>query len=587
MSEYSHQSLRGVVGPPTTGISRAVQPLVRAVALVLLVGPHAAAATMAERASIAHSKHNLSVTGPGPIKSPAARSICIFCHASHKGANAPLWNRFSSGVTYVPYGSTTTKATIGQPTGASKLCLSCHDGTVALGMVRSRRQRIPFAGGVDRLSTERPSVLRTDLSDDHPISFIYDKKLAEASNGELLSPDGLTGPVRLDKEGRLQCTSCHNAHDSSFGKFLVMHNRESALCMSCHDKKYWTDSVHRTSAAKWNGTGSNPWPRTSHANVAANGCENCHRPHSAETKQRLLSLDGEEENCYSCHKGSVAGRNIEKAFGERSRHPVSATSGLHDPTEDIVWSKRHVECADCHNPHAANTARANAPYASGALEGVAGVGSDKAVVYPLKHEYELCYRCHADSVGRGRAAVNRQFPQTNTRLEFRVSNESYHPVEGAGRNSDVPSLLDPLRESSVIYCTDCHNSNNGPRAGGKGADGPHGSAWSPILERQMVFTDYSKENSSSYALCYKCHSRRSILGDESFPLHGLHVGTAETSCTTCHDPHGVKTAPHLLNFNVDYVKPSESGVMEFEDEGDHKGSCSLTCHEKNHDPESY
>ena len=119
--------------------------------------------------SIRHSKHDLSVTGAGPTKSPYEREICVFCHAPHGASGeSPLWNRFSSGVVYETYKSSTAKAKVGQPTGSSKQCLSCHDGTIALGMVRSRATPIRFAGGVVAMPPGKAN-LSADLSDDHPV----------------------------------------------------------------------------------------------------------------------------------------------------------------------------------------------------------------------------------------------------------------------------------------------------------------------------------------------------------------------------------------------------------------------------------
>src|SRR5690242_6849752 len=84
-------------------------------------------------ASIVDSKHNLAISGPGEIRAMAETEICIFCHTPHKTTGqAPLWSHVMPAQNYTPYSSTTMKATdVGQPTGASKLCLSCHDGTVA------------------------------------------------------------------------------------------------------------------------------------------------------------------------------------------------------------------------------------------------------------------------------------------------------------------------------------------------------------------------------------------------------------------------------------------------------------------------
>ena len=548
----------------------------------LLIGPGGGMA-----GSIVRSPHDLSAGGPGLMRAAQARGICILCHTPHRAtADAPGWNRFSSGTYYIPYSSSTAKAPVGQPSGASKLCLSCHDGTMALGMIRSRRGGIKFAGGVVKLPKKHRANLGYDLSDDHPISFTYDAALASA-NGELKDPEELHSSVRLDADEQLQCTSCHNAHDNEFGKFLVMDNYASALCVSCHEKKEWPTSSHGTSLATWNKVRPDPWPHTEEDNVHANGCENCHRPHAAGTKQRLLNFSGEEENCRPCHNGHVADSDVMNDFKKFSVHPVTATMGIHDPTEDTVNAPRHVECDDCHNPHAARSMRATPPAVPGAMAGVKGVGASGNRMATAQREYEVCYKCHADSTNRGAARVNRVAAQTNVRLEFATGNASYHPVHAEGRNADVPSLLSPYTRSSKIYCGDCHNSDSGSRAGGAGPDGPHGSLHVPILERQLVLKDYRDESSGVYALCYKCHSRNSILSDESFDLHRLHVVEEQTACTTCHDSHGVAGNTHLINFNTEYVRPNAKGRLAFDDGGSQQGSCSLTCHGADHDAAAY
>jgi predicted CXXCH cytochrome family protein len=533
--------------------------------------------------SLVDSKHNLSATGHG-INAAEETHICIFCHTPHvANPAAPHWNRPSHGAIYKPYNSSTAKATFGQPTGSSKLCLSCHDGTVALGMVISQAP-IQFAGGLKKMPRGR-SNLETDLSNDHPISFVYDSGLA-ALNGELNDPGALDRAVRLDSGGMMQCVTCHDPHDDLFGQFLVKNNTGSALCLECHNKDYWNGSEHQASAASWNGIGPNPWPNSTETTVDANACGSCHTPHDAGSDERLLRFAEEEENCYTCHNGNVAATNIEAEFKKISIHPVAATTGIHDPTEDLVNAPRHVECSDCHNPHASRSGEASAPAASGALDDVKGIGSSGSVVDPLINEYELCYRCHADSIDRGAAYINRQFLQTNTRFEFSSSSASYHPVETIGKNPEVPSLISPYTESSTIYCTDCHNSDRGPNAGGAGANGPHGSVYAPLLERRLRLTDEGNESPANYALCYKCHDRSSILSDEGFAYHKLHIVDAKTACTTCHDPHGVQSATHLINFNLDYVAPYD-GTIQFEDSGSFAGNCTLTCHGVEHNRETY
>lgn len=531
--------------------------------------------------SIVNSKHNLSISGPGQVKGVTESEICIFCHTPHNAtSHAPLWNRYESGQSYIPYTSTTLKALIGQPTGASKLCLSCHDGTIALGMVRSRTEVIPFTQPIGAEQN-----LGTDLSNHHPISFRYDSSLV-FSNPQLKDPSELTGQIRLDKDSQLQCTSCHDSHDNQFGYFLKVNAIRGNLCLACHNMNGWSNSIHKNSTASWNGSLGNPWTHTSWQNVVDNACENCHAPHNALGKKRLLNYLNEEDNCILCHNGNVAQKNIISEFNKLSIHPIYNSAGLHDVAEDIiVVSNRHAECVDCHNSHAASETPLG--YIPGSLRKVKGVNAQGLAVDEINYEYQLCFRCHADSNYAASSYVDRQFAQNNTRLEFDPANQSFHPIENIGKNADVPSLIAPLTTSSIIKCTDCHNNNSGPGNSGIGPKGPHGSIYAPLLERNLSFADNQSESLSIYALCYKCHDRNNILSDRSFSKHKKHIEDKKSPCTACHDPHGVKSAAHLINFDRNIVSVNSSGKLSFTDNGRYRGSCSLKCHNEEHNNENY
>jgi predicted CXXCH cytochrome family protein len=447
-----------------------------------------------------------------------------------------------------------------------------------------------MAGGVTTMPAGN-SKLGSDLSDDHPISFAYTATLA-ATRGELANPSTLTGKVKLDSGGQLQCTSCHDAHDDSNGKFLVVPNQASALCQTCHIKNYWNGSDHKLSGKTWNGAGPNPWPHTTGTTVAANACESCHRPHTAGGKKWLLNNAAEESNCYSCHNGNVAAKNVQAEFtGKSSIHPVAASTGVHDPAEPAVIQARHVECADCHNPHATNSSTGLLP---GSLAGVRGINSGGAEVKPATAEYQICFRCHADSPNMPAPRTTRQIVQTNARLEFATTNPSHHAVVGPGKNTNVPSLVAPWTTASTVKCSDCHNNNSGPGAGGVGPKGPHGSTYPTLLERQYLKADNTPESAANYALCYKCHSRTSILSDNTFKEHTKHIIGERTPCNACHDPHGISSTQgnatnnsKLINFDTTINKPSSSGQLKFVSNGTNRGSCYLTCHGKNHNPLSY
>lgn len=542
------------------------------------------------------TKHNLSTGGPGTVKATSEGEICVFCHAPHNTSpSGQLWNR-RVGSSYTPYTSSTRKSVAGAPNGASLLCLSCHDGTIALGEVLSRASAIAMSG-----TLAGNALLGSNLSDDHPVSFVYDAALV-ASRGELASPSTLVKPgkVRLDATGQLQCTTCHDPHDNANGKFLTVPNTASALCQTCHLKNYWAGSDHKNSTKTWNGAGSNPWPHTTQTTVAANACENCHRPHTAGGARSLLNSAAEETNCTNCHNGNVATKNVAAEFNKAYRHPVATTTGVHDAAEAAVvpGATRHVECVDCHNPHAVNATGGGLP---GSLAGVRGIAIGGTAVNPATAEYEICFRCHGDSSGQPAAYTARQIVQTNKRLEFQTNNPSFHPIAGAGRSTTVPSLagmtLDgaALTASSTIRCTHCHNNNAGPGNGGTGPNGPHGSTTWRLLERNYTTADNTTESATAYALCYKCHSRTNILANAtgSFREHNKHIVSERAPCNVCHDPHGISATQgnttnnaRLINFNTSIVTPS-NGVLRWERTGTNTGRCYLTCHGANHNGWTY
>jgi hypothetical protein len=199
----------------------------------------------------------------------------------------------------------------------------------------------------------------------------------------------------------------------------------------------------------------------------------------------------------------------------------------------------------------------------------------------------LCFRCHADSPNRAAEAVPRQRPETNKRLQFSPSNGSYHPIEAAGKNAQVPALMTPLRTASLIYCTDCHNNDGGSDAGATGPRGPHGSIYPPLLERQQVLTDFSPESAASDALCYKCHSRASILSNQSFKGHSAHIINYRAACATRHDSHGVTGSPSLINFNTVHVTPAPGGNFSYVRTGPGGANCTLSCHGSIHRNSNY
>ncbi len=236
------------------------------------------ATAQAQVGGIATTKHNLSTTGTGSIKTDGTTEICVFCHTPHgadTGVAAPLWNRAQTTATFQVYSSSSLDAQPTQPTGTSLACLSCHDGTVAFDAIRN----LPGSGGF----TDTPSAdgvttwtftnaptkkmpagiianIGTDLRNDHPISMVYADARSPSSTSPVqtagfravvttgnkkcvggtdcndvnalpLSSATIGGPADF-----VQCTSCHDPHRSDTPTFLRKSNDGSALCLTCHVK---------------------------------------------------------------------------------------------------------------------------------------------------------------------------------------------------------------------------------------------------------------------------------------------------------------------------------------------------------------
>ena len=171
--------------------------------------------------------------------------ICIVCHTPHNAGStdAPLWDRTATSATFTVYSSNTIDAnsgTIPAPSNESKLCLSCHDGTVELEAFGSST-----ATTSTYITTTNGDLLGTDLRDDHPVSMTYNSALITDDPG-LVDPttagSGITGTIEEDMlfgtagSKTVECASCHDVHDNTNGKFLLISNSGSALCLKCHDK---------------------------------------------------------------------------------------------------------------------------------------------------------------------------------------------------------------------------------------------------------------------------------------------------------------------------------------------------------------
>jgi len=178
--------------------------LVALVVALLLVSP-------AAYAGISGSAHDFSAETWNP-----GGELCEPCHIPHNAPEGqPLWNHALSAETFTTYGTTLSGQTAGQPGSASLQCLGCHDGVTNLDAFGGSTGTTPMGAVAANFGT--------DLSDDHPI-------------GITPSVD-VTIPSGWERNGGVECSSCHEPHDTTNDPFLRDTITASQICIDCHTTK--------------------------------------------------------------------------------------------------------------------------------------------------------------------------------------------------------------------------------------------------------------------------------------------------------------------------------------------------------------
>jgi predicted CXXCH cytochrome family protein len=408
--------------------------------------------------------HNLTPASGSSIYVPSGTIGCQFCHAPHSGIGgvSPLWNQTLSKATYTPYNSTSYHQTgnTQPPLGVtSSLCLSCHDGTVAVGQSAAYGKITTTGNWAPGDSFGR------DLTSSHPFSLVTPMKDTADLVASLVAQGRTADPLGKVKliNGSVECTSCHDPHTQAIDpiaqNFLVRDSSSGQMCLACHDPNRvvqgqtnplagWANSVHQTATNKV-ATEAHVGPYTT---VAQNACVSCHMEHDANGPSRLLrqatppalGVDAATQDCMTCHNGgtflSPAAPNI-MAEISKTGHPLPSGNNAHDAVEPgVLMNNRHATCVDCHSAHASNqvTIFGPPPALRPSQSGVRGVSAldGITVLTPAVNQYENCLRCHGTGPGKQRLILYGYAPSRlvampdflNVIPEFSASSTSSHPV---------------------------------------------------------------------------------------------------------------------------------------------------------------
>jgi predicted CXXCH cytochrome family protein len=597
--------------------------------IILALAVVLCAALSAGAATIENTKHDLSAGSTGAaIKSQSPVSggtteICVFCHTPHTAsADAPLWNRANPVGSYTTYTSDVLNALnypVEDPLSAgaagyqvhvkTRICMSCHDGTIALGSLVNlpTGNTMPIAmqgtsGG--RMPMTAAGYLGTDLRDDHPVAVVHDP----TRDPELQSITGSKARVYTLAAGRvtpttinggyIECTSCHDAHDNQYGKFLIDDNTGSKICISCHNKAgddspLANESVHSNPTINTPYAPGTPPLGTTVQNVK---CMDCHYPHKAGVQNagwpnyapnpgagKYNLAFQEEQTCYTttnrwgqatsvCHGAGSSSKDIQGQVTKTSAHHVAgygATIGTpHNATEgrggtpgwlSAGGNSWHVECDDCHNSHTAggllHLKGTNAVTSTSAVYGAGGVEPSWPAGWSVptsftylepyglvtigstgvSKEYQICLKCH--SYFAWSTAGPSSVPTlnlTDQAKEFNPSNGSFHPVAGANANNQGTLINGWNNGVQTMYCSDCHGNNSGIPTD---PQGPHGSTASPGYILIADYQDSYLPKGSVVSLndiCFKCHDE-SVYQSGADTLTG--TGFSTSGGTNLHTRH--------------------------------------------------
>lgn len=451
----------------------------------------------------------------------AATQICVFCHNPHgatmDGAKpaGPIWNRRLSSATYQTYTSKSLDsevilgAQLEQPGGSSKLCLSCHDGTLAIGNVNvangiSERNGAPgqnIALDIDGVRQTDGSFMRegagattgftrrlgTDLTNDHPISINFNAALA-ARDGELrpLTPDAnqrwpdnatpVVGArtatsrpkIKLEtpfgggaQSAQVQCATCHDPHlresDPAKGnqKFLRLNRFQEASPVAQFNE---TNDIICLACHDRNLEGqvnfAGPWSFSSHAN--AQSATSIYKP--------------------SASMPAIAQREFPEALP--------------------IWK---AACLNCHDTHTVTGSRrilregVDTVVAPGAIK----TGGNPAIE-------ETCFTCHSNAATS--VVSNPTRPPPDIKTDFTTLN----------RRMPITSVVQGLQDFGGNSPVEVHNISGQTADLAPDCSGPTNKCGSDFVEQ------------------------RANLGRGPSDIgNNANLANRHVECTDCHNPHRV------------------------------------------------
>jgi len=394
-------------------------------------------------------------------------------------------------------------------------------------------------------------------------------------------PDTLfeSGSKEARDRNKIICQTCHKAHGAKGDKITVVDNKNSELCIICHEtQKSLIDTRHDLRV-------SLPQEKNIKQQLSSQSgpCSACHIPHNAAGKKLWAKqLDPgivASQMCLTCH-GEDRGYKI-KRIGRHS-HPVNIDSAAKKlmtgdlplfSAEGSETPTGRVQCFTCHDVHRWDPGSA----ADKGKKEIEGDAANSFLRMANDASSALCLTCHNDKKEVITTDHNLKITAPNAKnLKQFTARESgpcgacHIPHNAAGQRLWARRLKPGDFASQA--CIGCHDQNVGfpSKLIGKYSHplGVDLLSKISITDKLPLFSANGTRNSAGKVQCFSCHDAhrwnplgpadnigKNLEGDGSSSFLRIASGQSSALCLACHgDKKQIIASDHNLKITATAAK---------------------------------